>query len=229
MRKGVFIVASVFILCVIAAPAALADGLTLTLNSGVTPNTTTFTISGTFGSTVPTTMISAPGDTYSFSFTLATSPVLTACAPCGTAPFPGQFDAADGIFQLDTVNTTFTLGNGTPTVFSTDFLVQFDTLTGGMNPNPGGLLICFDDGSSCDTDWTIVGQQLFTGSVANPTFLNAPGGVSVSAASGFDINGQSFPFGPSGPAATPEPSSIFLLGTGLLGLGFAVRRKLRLT
>lgn len=217
------LVSSAFLLCLATAPGAKAGSVSLTMTNA-SPSMTLFTISDIFASSVPATSISTPGGTYSFSFLLATAPTLTECTACSgnnpPAVFPGQFDTAAGIFQMDIMSTTFTLNGGASMVFNTPFLVQFDTSTGG---NPGGFFMCFDDGSNCGTSWDIVGQQLFTGSVSSPTFVNGPASVDQ-VMSGYNINGSGpFQFGS---APTPEPRSIFLLGTGLLGLGFVMRRKL---
>ena len=221
MRKLFRLMIGAFVVCLASAPAAKAGSVALTVSSS-TPSTTTFTISGTYASNVPTfsfngVNVSAPNGTYSMSFTLNTQ----ADTNSGFVA-----DAADGLFDVN-ATLSFSLNGETPMSFGVPFLVEFDTTTMG---NFGGLIFCFDDSGSCssNTDWDIIGQQLFSGDLSNPdtvNFLNLPKGAEVNQVmSGFEISGQGpFQFG-----ATPEPSSIFLLGTGLLGLGFAVRRKLRL-
>lgn len=212
MRKFACTVAVLFVLALIAAPASKAGSLTLTLDN-VTPSATAFTISGTYASNVPTTSFSAPNQAYSMTFNLLTNPsTLSSFTP----------DTVDGLFLVN-ADFNFTFGGSTMNLGA--ITVEFDTLGGG---NLGGMIFCLDNGgTSCpsNTDWNIFGTQLFGGSVSNPTFINAPKGVFVSNQSQYVING----FGPFnfGGSPTPEPAPMLLLGTGLLGIGYLTRRKLR--
>lgn len=231
MRKAVLVIASVFISCVIAAPAALAGPISLTM-SAASSSTTLFTISGTYASTTPTfsfngVSVSAPNGTYSMTFTLNT-------AVATNTGFSAPDGGTDGIFDVQ-ANVSLSLNGGTSMSFGVPFFVEFDDTA----QNLGGLFLCFDPtGALCAnppsspnalaTGWDILGQQLFTGNTNNASSLNfitTTGAQINQGESGFFIdNGPTV----TGPTPTPEPSSIFLLGTGLLGLGFVVRRKLRL-
>lgn len=59
--------------------------------------------------------------------------------------------------------------------------------------------------------WDVLGDQLFSGSLSNPTFISGTPNIDL-ANSGYQIT-------------TPEPSSLLLLGTGLVGLIGWGRRK----
>ena len=209
MRKRFVFIGFLSVFCLFAI-GTKADPVTLTINNSGASST--FVISGTFANDVPTVSfngvnVSAPGGSYSMSFTLDTA----ASSNSGFAVSgPDAFD----------VNATlsFSLNGAAAESFGVPFLIEFDDT---LNGNVGGLIFCFDDTGNCTSNmgWDLTGQQLFNGTISSPdslSFISAPNGAQL------DLSQSAF-F-----SATPEPSSIFLLGTGLLGLGFAVRRKLRL-
>ncbi len=172
-------------------------------------STLTVTESGSFDPATPVTAFSTPGGTFLYSFAISSTPVASSVS-------------LGNYFNADPSSFTYTLNGVTssPTVSSITFFSAAD----------GGLLdICFI--SACngdvtpDTGFEFVGPQLYTGSEANPTIL--PGTYQPTDA-GFYSSGNFTELASASPvviAATPEPSNVALLGTGLFAIGGLVRRR----
>ncbi|HLJ39844.1 MAG TPA: PEP-CTERM sorting domain-containing protein [Candidatus Acidoferrales bacterium] len=203
-RNPAILAAVVCLAALIVTPVALAGSVNMTLNG---PNTT-IVVSGTYAAAVPTIAnFSAPNGDYTITFTLPQNPSSLA----SFQSFQGGFDVSGDL--------TFDLNNSvTTTMFSGVTLNFFDTLNGDL----GGFAFCLD--AACNTEWNLFGGALFNNNDTNPTFLTGPITIDQTL-SGYFVGGAGpFPFGVA-PSATPEPSSLLLLGTGLVGLFGWGRRK----
>jgi len=166
MRKAIFLIAVLCLAAFVAAPAALAGGVSsLTL----TPNglQTNFTIAGIYTAGTPTTPFSAPNTAYSLTFSLATTPSTLAFV-----------DTANDVFGIDTT----VMVNGV--TFSNSQILFFDTAGGG------GLVVCLSQ--ACDpltiapNFWDLFGDQLFSGSLSSPAFISGTPNIDL-ANSGYQI------------------------------------------
>ena len=102
-----------------------------------------------------------------------------------------------GGFEFDNVQTSAGLRN----------ILFFDADNGGgLSLNGSGLPY---------------GPQLFTGSDANPTFIANSFQLSDSS----DLTTNDYTFSVAQVGATPEPSSLLMLGTGALAVCGALRRR----
>ena len=165
--------------------------------------------SGTFATGTPTTTYSTSGGTFSYSFNISSTPTVTGVST-------GRY------FQPTISNFTYTL-NGvstTPTV-GTEF----------FNIAEFGLLdICFAsacNGGIANDGFVFEGLQAYSGSESSPTILT--GSYTPTFALFKTATTETFLANETNlniaVAATPEPSSIALLGTGMLGVVGVVRKR----
>jgi hypothetical protein len=131
------------------------------------------------------------------TFELSTNPVID----------PSNADPGFG-FLVTPIDLTI---NG---VASNDFLAFYNT----TNDAGGGFAAFSDD---WNFDFSLFGEALYGGNELNPTFAPSDDAVSLTDENG--VGGYTLTMTP---VATPEPSSLLLLMTGLLPLGLLAKRLL---
>ena len=196
-----------FVVLVLAVQSALA-------------NSVSYFTSGAYGSSTPTTALSAPGTTFSISFSLPTAVSIS---------------ASDSDSFTTMVPVTYSLGSLTQTLSGTTIMFFSNSFAGG-----------FDMGVTLNGNsyvWELgAGPQLFSGPTSNPVLLTGsfPYGTGVFAFCASESIAQCETNGiglllspPSGTilastpvSSVPEPSTLSLLGTGIVVITGAIRRKL---
>jgi hypothetical protein len=214
MRKLLTILAILGSAVGISALSARADGVT-------------YTVTSTYASDTSTSPVSAPGASFTFEFTVP--------SPCSSSSTPACSIEPGGVNFINNIDVTF----------SSPTLTGFSSLASlTFNPNPDGFypglfdLEAFPNGG--DFEWVFVGDQIFnpggTGACSGQMgmfctgFFPITGGTDFSASLFFDLNDGTVAGDLTGgsvtgtSAVTPEPSSLLLLGSGFLALGFARKR-----
>jgi hypothetical protein len=130
----------------------------------------------------------------------------------------------DATFELP---VTFTVPTGNYDLGAGFYVTPIDLMIDGSSAS-GDVLIfysSFMDGAFADTDgnFNLTGPQLYSGPENAPTMSDISGNIAL----------FKYPTGPGGytltmtPVTTPEPTSIVLVGTGLLSL--FLKRRLKVT
>ena len=208
----------------------LPDGIVLTSGTANLPQTNTVNqfnpaTPGTGGNALLSTLTGASindANALGFSFTVASGNSVQAQFVFGTDEFPTQTVTDIFGFFVDGVNyaqfpggelISNTPGNPTnfiPNPVATDLygieyngLTQVFTVTGLLNPALSTHTIVI---ALADTNDSIYDSGVFIGGLTTRTTTD-PGGI--------------------GPSDVPEPTTLSVLGLGLLGLGFVRRRRQR--
>jgi hypothetical protein len=182
---------------------------------GAKADSATISQSGVWGSAAPTTNWSAPGDTWTFSFTV---------------PNPDSVTALNGTMEMMTTafsDFSYTLNGVAVNIAPADVIFfpssedggfDIDFTAGGTDTTNG--IVC---SPSTPCSFNTFGDQFFSGNAPNITIQSG----SLSAvdfdytASGDDTN----PNGTGTVTTAPEPATLSLLALGALALFVIPRRK----
>ncbi len=186
----------------------------------------------TFGSYAGTAPAGLSNSTITYDNTnVATAPLNTGLATTGNVSVfnPGYSNTLTGTTWVSYDPNTGTKGdNGGLTVYKT-------TYTGTLAGATGTLSILADDTVNAYLNGVFIGttapstyDTLKTFTIADGIYKN---GVNVFEFDVINANGQTTPGGPTGfdfkaTAVTPEPSTLLMLGTGVLSAAGMVRRRI---
>jgi hypothetical protein len=163
----------------------------------------------------------AKADTFTFSFTSGSDLTAATGALTGTAVGGGVYDITGGTLDVtggQDLGTYSLLPGGPAVIYSPSGYFIYDNVVTTSNPfiDNDGLLFTPNGTSSPDFEINIFSNG------------GGPGTWQLYDNAGYNVYGT-FSLTDTTPTVTPEPSSLFLLGTGLFGLAFVAFRKSKST
>jgi hypothetical protein len=130
--------------------------------------------------------------------------------------------------QLYGSSADYGTGSGTVnfTALDDSLYTISDVLPEGLNPGLSGFTAFLENDTTHTTPYVTFGGDGLTGElIAGDTYTFSGYAGVGDQVTGAVLYSPSITFTPEAPTVTPEPSSLMLLGTGLLGACGAIRRK----
>jgi hypothetical protein len=160
--------------------------------------TITYSDSGTFSAATPTSTYSAPNETWSFSFTVDTNPVVFGV-------LPGDY------FDVPFTGFTYSLNGSALAIIPAN--IEF------FNSGDGGLFNLCMISTACDSGFYFQGPQMYTGPESAPKMVSGAftsTSLAINTGTGYITQPNTTVQGVS--SSVPEPSTLLTLITGLLAL-----------